>query len=152
MNGQINVRITGNQIVRLGKTLATKDRARKTREKPHSTPRDQPRASSHINDRQFVNSLQGGLLARRKTLTQEKTLNSVDCHVVTDVPSAPGHSQKRELSPGAAECQVTKYHKLKYVKVASCVTQLSCVQPANNAPNAAQNLAVGARVQKFWKT
>ena len=38
---------------------------------------------------------------------QEKTLNVVNFHVVTDVPSAPGDSQKRELSPGAADCQIT---------------------------------------------
>ena len=83
---------------------------------------------------------------------QEKTLNVVNFHVVTDVPSAPGHSQKRELSPGAADCQITKSHRLKYVKVASCVTQLSCVQSVNNAQNAALNLPVGSRLQKFWET
>ena len=150
-NGRKNVRIIGNQTVRLGRTLVTGDRVRR-KEKPHSTHRDQPRASSHLNDNQCVTSLQRELLARNKTLMQEKTLNVVNFHVVTDVPSAPGHSQKRELSPGAADCQITKSHRLKYVKVASCVTQLSCVQSVNNAQNAALNLPVGARLQKFWET
>ena len=77
------------------------------------TPRDQPRASSPINDNYFVNSLRDGLLAGSKTLTQEKTINVVNCHVVTDVPSVPRHSQKRELSPGAADCQLKRNHKLK---------------------------------------
>ena len=131
--------------------MVTGDRVRR-KEKPHSTHRDQPRASSHLNDNQCVTSLQRELLARNKTLMQEKTLNVVNFHVVTDVPSAPGHSQKRELSPGAADCQITKSHRLKYVKVASCVTQLSSVQSVNNAQNAALNLPVGARLQKFWET
>ena len=135
-----------------GKTLGTRDRARRTKAKPLTTPHDQPRASCPINDNYFVNSLQEGLLAGSKTLTQEKTLNVVNCHVVTDVPSARGHSQKRELSPGAADCQLKRYLKLKYVKVASCVTQLSCVQPVKNAQNAAQNLPVGVRLRNFWKT
>ena len=34
----------------------------------------------------------------------------------------------------------------------SCVTQLCPVQPVANAPNVAQNLPVGARLQSFWKT
>ena len=151
-NEPTSVQITGNQTDQLGKILAIRDRARRTRERPHSTHRDQPRASSHINDSYCVISLQKGLLARSKTLVQEKTLNTVNFHVVTDVPSAPGHSQKRELSPGAADCQISEYHKLKYVKLASWVTQLSCVQPVNNVPNVVQNLPVGSRLQNFWET
>ena len=38
------------------------------------------------------------------------------------------------------------------MKSVSCVTQLSCVNPVTNVPNAAPNLAVGARLQNFWKT
>ena len=133
-NGQRNVQITGNQTALHGRTLQTRDRVRRIKAKPLTTPRDQPRASSPINDNYFVNSLQEGLLAGSKTLTQEKTINVVNCHVVTDVPFAPGHSQKRELSPGAADCQLKKYHKLKYIKAVSCVTQLSCVQPVKKRP------------------
>ena len=142
-NEPTSVQITGNQTDQLGRILVIRDRARRTRERPHSIPRDQPRASSHINDSYCVTSLQKGLLAQSKTLVQEKTLNTVNFHVVTGVPSAPGHSQKRELSPG---------DKLKYVKLASCVTQLSCVQSVNSAPNVVQNLPVGARLQNFWET
>ena len=63
----------------------------------------------------------------------------------------PGHSQKRELSPGSAGCYY-RNHKLKYVKSVSCVTQLSCVNPVTNVRNAALNLPVGARLQNFWQT
>ena len=69
-----------------------------------------------------------------------------------DVPSAPGHSQKRELSPGWAECQSKVCHKLKYVKPVSCVTQLSCVQPVKTVQNVVNGQPVGARLQNFWKT
>ena len=79
-------------------------------------------------------------------------MNSVKCHVVKVVHSAPGHSQKRELSPGSAACYVQRNHRLKYVKSVSCVTQLSSVQPVINVKNAAQNLPVGARLQNFWQT
>ena len=99
-----------------------------------------------------INSLQEGLLDASKTFPREKTLNTVKCHVVTVEPSAPGHSQKRELSPGRADCYLKESHRLKYVKGASCVTQLSCVQPVINVQNAAQTLPVGARLQNFWQT
>ena len=64
----------------------------------------------------------------------------------------PGHSQKRDLSPGPVDCYSLTNHKLKCVKSVSCVTQLSCVQPAINVKNAASNLPVGARLQLFWQT
>ena len=76
---------------------------------------------------------------------------TVNLNVFNVVPSAPGHSQKRELSPGSESCYY-KNHKLKYVKSASCITQLSCVQPATNVKNAVSNLPVGARLQNFWQT
>ena len=79
-------------------------------------------------------------------------MNFVNCHVAKSVPSAPGHSQKKELSPGRSECQIPRNYKLKYVNSVSCVTQLSVVQPVVNAPNVAQNPPVGARFQSFWKT
>ena len=94
----------------------------------------------------FVNSLQEGLLAGSKTLSQGNILSTLKCHVVKVVHSAPGHSQKRELSPGSTACYLQRNHKLKYVKSASCVTQLSRVQPITNVQNAAQNLPVGARL------
>ena len=37
------------------------------------------------------------------------------------------------------------------MKGVACVTQLSCVQHATNAQNAASNLPVGARLQNFWQ-
>ena len=42
--------------------------------------------------------------------------------------------------------------KLKYVKGASCVTQLSCAKPVTNVPIVVTNLPVGARLQNFWET
>ena len=143
---------TGSLIVPLGKILATEDRVRRTKARPLTTPRDQPRASSPLNDNYFVNSLQEGLLARSQTLPQKETLNFASFHVVKSVPSAPGHSQKRELSPGAADCQTSRNYKLKYVNSVSCVTQLCSVQPVINAPNVAQIPPVGARLQSFWET
>ena len=75
-------------------------------------------------------------------MTQKETLNFASFHVVKSVPSAPGHSQKRELSPGAADCQISRNYKLKYVNSVSYVTQLYPVQPVVNAPNVVQNLPV----------
>ena len=72
-------------------------------------------------------------------------------NVVHPVPFAPGHSQKNEISPGAADCQ-SKQSKLKFVKGVSCVIPLSCANPVINAPNVATNLPVGARLQNFWQT
>ena len=92
------------------------------------------------------------MLAGSQTLPQGKTLNFASFHVVKSVPSAPGHSQKRELSPGAADCQISRNYKLKYVNSVSCVTQLYSVQPVVNAPNVVQNLPVGVRLQSFWET
>ena len=92
------------------------------------TLRDQPRASSHTNDNYCVTKLQAGLLvgSSPQTLDIYTTLNVK--HLVPNVHTAPGHSQKRELSPGAADCYYRDY-ELKSVKSVSCVTQLSCVQP-----------------------
>ena len=70
--------------------------------------------------------------------------------VVKPVTSAPGHSQKKEVSPGRADCQF-KDQKLKFVNSVSCVTQLSCVQPVTCAQNVVPNLSVGARLQRFWE-
>ena len=49
----------------------------------------------------------------------------VSSNVVKVVHIAPGHSQKKEISPGSADCYYHKKYKLKYVKGVSCVTQLS---------------------------
>ena len=78
------------------------------------------------------------------------TLN-VNCHVANLVHTAPGHSQRKVLSPGSAGCHVIQ-EKLKYVKGASCVTQLSCAKPVTNVPIVVTNLPVGARLQYFWET
>ena len=111
---------------------------------PPVSHHDQPRASSPINDNYCIAMLQRGLLGSqisRQTLVICQSLNA-NFHVAQAVHSAPGHSQKRELSPGSAGCYHKDY-KLKYVKGVSCVTQWSCVQPVTNVKNAAQNLPVG---------
>ena len=135
---------TGNPLRRmtsqLGRVLANLN-TREVAGKQHTT-RDQPRASSPINDNYCADRLPGGLLAR----------SHVNFHVVTAVPTAPGHSQKRELSPRSPVCHVQTDCKLKYVKGVSCVTQLSCVKPVTNVKNVASNLPVGARLQNFWQT
>ena len=111
-----------------------------------------PRASSRINDNDCYNRPQGPLLAR--STSTEQTLNSnlnVNFHVVTPVPSAPGPPQKKGISPGMSDCHLRR-GLLNSVKGVSCVTQLSCVNPVTNVKNAAQNLAVGTRLQNFWQT
>ena len=75
----------------------------------------------------------------------------VNLHVVTPVPSAPGHSENKGVSPGVSDCHVTK-SSLKYVKGVSCVTQLPCVNPVKSVGNVVPNPPVGARLQKFWQT
>ena len=122
-------------------------------EKQHTTPRDQPRASSPINDNRCVDKLQGGLLAGSQTSTQEHLINSsVNLNVVNPVHTVPGHSQKKGVSPGSPVCHMPTDYKLKYVKGVSCVTQLCCVNPVTNVKPAAKNLPVGARLQNFWQT
>ena len=117
---------------------------------------DQPRASSRINDNYCVPRVQLRLLAGglpplpRQTMNTQLNLN-VNCHVVTDVYTAPGLSQRKDISPGVADCHLRNC-KLKSVKSVSCVTQLSCVNPASNDINAVPNLPVGARLQNFWQT
>ena len=98
-----------------------------------------PRVNSLINNNYCVNLLPDRLLTRT-SVVQGKTINrlSVNCPVATRVHSAPGHSQKRELSPGSAGCYQSK-NKLKYVKGASSVIQFPCVQSVTNAQNVASN-------------
>ena len=71
-------------------------------------------------------------------------------NVVHSAHTAPGHSQKNEISPGAAVCY-SEQSTLKSVKSVSCVIPLSHVNTVTNAPNVVTNLPVGARLQKFWK-
>ena len=119
---------------------------------PPLSHQDQPRASSRINDNYCVAKLQTRLRAGSIPQTINTGLNlNVKLPVASHVHSAPGHSQKRELSPGSAGCHY-KNCKLKSVKSVSCVTQLFCVQPVTNVKNTAPNLPVGARLQNFWQT
>ena len=131
---------------RLGRQLARDSLGEVEAAPPHTHP---DRASSHINDSYCLDQVHTRLLARSPPFSQnQKTLN-VKPHVVSRVPSAPGHSQKKELSPGRPECY-PKNCLLKSVKSVSCVTQLSCVQLVESVKNAALNLPVGARLQNFW--
>ena len=114
-----------------------------------STPRVRPRVSSSTNDNQCVTLLKPLLLTGSPTGKTMNTLN-VKLNVVHSVHTAPRHSQKNEISPGAAGCYYKK-SILKSVKSVSCVTPLSYVNPVLNAPNVVANLPVGARLQNFWK-
>ena len=126
--------------------------SREVEDVPPPSHHDQPRASSRINDNYCVTKLQPRLLAESIPQTINTGLNlNVKLPVASHVHSAPGHSQKRELSPGSAGCHY-KNCKLKSVNSVSCVTQLSCAQPVTNVKNAAPNLPVGARLQNFWQT
>ena len=153
MKGKTRGRLTGTPDLRNppGKPLAGNS-SREAEDIPPLSHHDQPRASSRINDNYCVAKLQTRLLAGSIPQTINTGLNlNVKLPVASHVHSAPGHSQKRELSPGSAGCHYKKC-KLKSVKSVSCVTQLSCVQPVTNVKNAAPNLPVGARLQNFWKT
>ena len=70
--------------------------------------------------------------------------------VVNSAHTAPGHSQKKEISPRAAVC-FPDLSSLKSVKGVSCVIPLSHANIVTNAPNVATNLPVGARLQIFWE-
>ena len=91
-----------------------------------STPPDQPRASSCINDNQCVEMLQTRLLAGSspQTLNNVSPLN-VKPLVVSNVHTAPGHSKKKEISPGSAGCHYTNY-TLKSVKSVLCHSIVLC--------------------------
>ena len=116
----------------------------------NSNTRDRPRVSSSTYDNQCIVQLKPLLLARSPTRKTMKTFFNVKLDVVHSIHTAPGHSQKNEISPGAAGCYFKK-SKLKSVKSVSCVTPLSHVNPVINAPNVVSNLPVGARLQNFWK-
>ena len=104
-----------------------------SKENSHSTPPDRPRVSSSTNDNQYVTQLNSLLLAGSPTLETKDTC-TVKLNVVNSVPTAPRHSQKKEISPGAAVCHPYS-HKLKYMNSASCVIPLSYVNVVRNAPN-----------------
>ena len=150
MDALKSVGITGNRNDQHGKTLDSVDRARSLKARPPTTPQDRPRASSLTNDSYCVNSLTRRLLAR--STVQRQTDTFVNLNVVPCVHTAPGHSQKKEISPGAAVCLSQKNYNIKSVKLASCVTPLSCVKSVVNARNAVTNPPVGARLQNFWQT
>ena len=115
------------------------------------TPQDLPRASSHINDSYSLNKLPIRLLAGSPHHQQTRDFLNVKVHVAHSVTTAPGQSQKKDLSPGPAVC-TTKDCKLKSVKSALCVTQLSLANSVSDVPNVAQSLPVGVRLQNFWET
>ena len=62
------------------------------------------RASRPINDNYCIDKLQRGLLARNQIPTRQTIDTCVNFHVVKVAHIAPGHSQKKEISPGAAVC------------------------------------------------
>ena len=147
MRGKTKGRLTGTheRINPPGKPLEGNSSEEEEVVPPLSHP-NQPRASSRINDNYCVAKLQTRLLAGSIPQTINTGLNlNVKLPVASHVHSAPGHSQKRELSLGSAGCHY-KSCKLKSVKSVSCVTQLSCVLPVTNVKNAAPNLPVGARL------
>ena len=77
--------------------------------RPQLTPRDQPRANSLLNDNYCVTKLHTRLLAGSTPQTIDScTFLNVKPLVVPNVHAAPGHSQKKEISPGAAVCFFNK--------------------------------------------
>ena len=84
--------------------------------------------------------------------SNQETLKPMDTfvksHVVYHVHSATGHPQRKGISPGLSDVK-NKGLALKYVKGASSVIQLPCVQPVVNVPHVAKSLPVGSRLQVF---
>ena len=117
------------------------------------------KSMEHLTDFVFINLANTTLLRRDSYLQYLKagvkadTLNALRTAPLQleTVYTAPGPSQKKDISPGVADCHL-KNCKLKSVKSVSCVTQLSCVKPVSNVTNAVPNQSVGARLQNFWKT
>ena len=140
-----------SQNGQLGRMWDTEDRAREAGAKPLTIACDQPRASSPINDNQCVFNLQEGLLAGSPVTVQRQYKDTfVKLNVVNHVHTAPGPSQRKEVSPGVAGCHSFQTgYTVKHVKGASCVTQLSCAQPVTTVKNVVTNLPVGARLQNF---
>ena len=122
------------QTSRPGKPLAGNS-TRKGRVALPLTPHDLPRTSSRTNDNYCMTKLQTRLLARSTPQAQTRDILNVKFPVVQVATSAPGHSHKKDLSPGPADCHYKKC-KLKSVKTVSCVTQLSCVNTVSNVRNA----------------
>ena len=149
MNDRIASQIVEGRTGQLGKT--SQEVTTRGIKASASSPRDLPRVNSPLNDNQCITLLQERLLTGSSSV-QEQIINfsNVNCHVANLAHTAPGHSQKKELSPGVADCYPIQ-EKLKYVKGASCVTQLPCVKSVTNAPSVVTNLPVGARLQNFWK-
>ena len=139
---------TNNKRGQLGRICPALNVGRITRAN-NNTPRVRPRVSSSTNDNRCVSLLKPLLMTGSPTGKTMNTLN-VKLNVVPSVHTAPGHSQKNEISPGAASCTY-KNDLLKPVKSISCVIPLSCVNPVLNATNVVTNLPVGARLQEFWK-
>ena len=84
----------------------------KAKERLSVIPHDQPRASSRINDNHCVDRVQTRLLAGSQPPGQ--TINTllhqnVNFPVAKVVHSAPGLSQKKEVSPGMSDCYMKEY-------------------------------------------
>ena len=129
---------------------------RRAKDVLQTTLPDQPRASGRINDNYCLNKVQARLLAGSQPTVTRKTINShlmtlVNFPVVKVVPTAPGPSQKKELSPGSVSL-LSKKMLIKTCESVSCVTQLFFVKPVTNIQNVVSNLPVGARLQNFWET
>ena len=89
--------------------ILARDIIRKPEANLPSIPHDQPRASSPINDNYCVDKLQEELLAGSQPSIPRQTMNTqlnshVNFHVLKVDHAAPGHSQRKEISPGAAVC------------------------------------------------
>ena len=72
------------------------------------------------------------------------------CQSVINVNSVVNHAyivQGQPQRKGISPAIVRHHQSLKYVNNVSCVDQLSSVKLA---PNVAQNLPVGARLNQFW--
>ena len=141
-----------NRRGRLGR-ISTDDSSNEAEARPPIFLPDLHVVSSIINDSYCLNRVSSQLLTQNFLTDQtmnNSLMSSVSYHVVPSAHSAHGPPQKKGTSPVVSDCYKEKC-QLKSVKSASCVTQLSCVNPVSNVTNVVPNLPVGARLQNFWE-
>ena len=141
-----------------GRILVEKVKAGNTRVGHLTTPPDQPRGCSPINDNYCVTK--AGLLAgskhsrlcfiprgSRKDRHSDTTVTSCRLHSCKSCTFCNRAFTKEDTSPVFVTCFQQK--ELKYMKDVPCIAQLSFVRPVTNAQTVASNLPVGARLQNL---
>ena len=127
------------------------DSSRKERVVLQTTSRDQPRASSHINDNYCVTKLQTRLLAGSSPQTIDICTNlNVKLHVVTCSYCTRAFPKER-IKSRVSRLLLQRLQLKVCEKCFLCHSIVLC-SPVTNVRNVASNLPVGARLLNFWQT